>query len=670
MSPVFRQLDDQRQALQHELAALPAPPEIETSERLGWRIFEYQIRPWRGPEWVELDFGASVDFDAIALIPTYLATTDLPGPGYGFPLRFRVEAFGEDSRSSVIADASDRDFPKPGVLPVWLPAPGGRARRIRLTILAPWQRERNLHASSLAEFMVLQGRRNLATGRPGVTVRTSDSREGPPAWSRDNLIDGQSPLGAPLGRRIHDLESAGHCWHSQLTRSPHAVKWVQVDLGRSYALDEVRLVPARLPQRLHRDGYGFPVRFRVEAADEPDFAQPRLLADYTATPFRNPGFNPVTIPAGAAARYLRVTATELQHRGDGQYLFALAELQAYVADTNVARGRPVSFLDNLEASRNWRAAFLTDGARWEDELGEWPDWLAGLSRRREVLGQLATLEGEIAPLQLLLTRILIPRARASTACAIARNCSAAISRSKPRPARARPSSLPAGWPPSQVPRPAMTETTRPVWLIEDNASLRRNVARVVDAVPGFRCTDLYYRCEDAIARLRDPSVPRPAIILLDVGLPGMSGLDGIGPMKAAGPAVQIVILTAFEDDEKIYRAICAGASGYLLKSASFAELAAALGEVAAGGSPMTPRVARRVLEMFSRLAPQPTAQPLSPREREVIEFMAEGLTNKEIASRLSLSVHTVTEYVGDIYRKLHVNTRAGAVAKALRAGWV
>jgi DNA-binding NarL/FixJ family response regulator len=216
----------------------------------------------------------------------------------------------------------------------------------------------------------------------------------------------------------------------------------------------------------------------------------------------------------------------------------------------------------------------------------------------------------------------------------------------------------------------MPEAIRTVWLIEDNASLRRNVARVVDGVPGFKCAGLYHRCEDALARLREPAAPRPAVILLDVGLPGMSGLDGIAQMKETAPAAQIVILTAFEDDEKIYRAICAGASGYLLKSASLAEVASALAEVAAGGSPMTPRVARRVLEMFSRLAPQPAAQLLSPREREVMELMAEGLTNKEIAARLTLSVHTIVEYVSDIYGKLHVNTRAGAVAKAFRSGWM
>lgn len=218
--------------------------------------------------------------------------------------------------------------------------------------------------------------------------------------------------------------------------------------------------------------------------------------------------------------------------------------------------------------------------------------------------------------------------------------------------------------------PRCAEDPMIVWVIEDHASLRRNVARVIDTVAGFRCAAQFHRCEEAIAALRDPAVRRPYLILLDVGLPGMSGLDGIPLLKELAPSAQIVVLTVFQDDEKIYRAICAGASGYLLKSASLTDVATALRETALGGSPMTPSVARRVLEMFTRLAPQPVAQPLSPRERQVIELMADGLTNKEIAARLALSVHTIVEYVGDIYRKLHVNTRAGAVAKAFRSGWI
>lgn len=216
----------------------------------------------------------------------------------------------------------------------------------------------------------------------------------------------------------------------------------------------------------------------------------------------------------------------------------------------------------------------------------------------------------------------------------------------------------------------MPETLREVWLIEDNAPLRRAVARFVDDVPGFRSTGQFQRCEDALARLREPDVVPPQIILLDVGLPGMSGLEGITLLKSALPKVIIVVLTVFEDDEKIYRAICAGASGYLVKTAPLDQLGLALHEVAAGGSPMTPRVARRVLEMFTRLAPQPLPQPLSGRERQVLVLMADGLTNKAIADRLGLSMHTVIEYVGIVYEKLHVNNRAGAVAKAFKSGWM
>ncbi len=406
VSGEFRQLDDRRRALQRALTALPAVPDNDPGARLGWRIYDYQSRPWRGEVWAEIDFGEPVDFDAVVLIPAYLATPDFPGPGYGFPVRFRVEAIADDTSPRILADFTHADFPKPGILPVWLPAEGGRARRIRFTVTQPWMLGQGLHACALGEFMVLRGALNLATGRRGVTIRTGDSRESAPAWSRENLIDGQSLLGAPLGLGPPDSATIGHCWHSQLSRRADTVKWVQIDLGDARELDEVRLIPARLPQRLHHEGYGFPLRFRVEASDDPDFTRSHLLADHTAAPFTNPGFNSVTIPAGLTARYIRVTATELQHRGDGQYHFALAELQAYAGGRNVARGAPVSFLDNLEAGPNWRAAFLTDGARWEHQLGEWPVWLRGLSDRRERLAQLADLDAALAKLLPALTRLV------------------------------------------------------------------------------------------------------------------------------------------------------------------------------------------------------------------------------------------------------------------------
>lgn len=203
-----------------------------------------------------------------------------------------------------------------------------------------------------------------------------------------------------------------------------------------------------------------------------------------------------------------------------------------------------------------------------------------------------------------------------------------------------------------------------LWLIEDNAVFRRTLTRIVAALPGIWAAEGFGNCEDALRRIEQGD--SPDMVLIDVGLPGIDGIEGIRRIKALRPAVQILVLTVFEDDRKIFRAICAGASGYLLKSASMQEIAEASAEVRRGGSPMTPRVARRVLEMFSQLAPAQHDYGLAPREREVLELYVLGFTNKEVADKLSLSVHTIDTYNKSLYEKLHVNTRAGAVAKALK----
>jgi DNA-binding NarL/FixJ family response regulator len=160
------------------------------------------------------------------------------------------------------------------------------------------------------------------------------------------------------------------------------------------------------------------------------------------------------------------------------------------------------------------------------------------------------------------------------------------------------------------------------------------------------------------------------LILLDVGLPGMSGLEGIRLIKQRSPKTLVVILTVFDDDEKVFQAICAGAAGYLLKTSSAADITQSVHEALAGGSPMNPRIARRVLEMFSKFAPKQSDYGLSDREKEILQLMTTGLIKKEIADRLTLSVHTVDTYLRRIYEKLEVNTRTGAVAKALKEGLV
>jgi len=207
-----------------------------------------------------------------------------------------------------------------------------------------------------------------------------------------------------------------------------------------------------------------------------------------------------------------------------------------------------------------------------------------------------------------------------------------------------------------------------LWIVEDHAAFRRTLVRVLNTEPDLQCPCDFDSCEKALAALTREAAPD--LILLDVGLPGMSGLDGIRLFKERAPKSLIVILTVFEDDDKVFRAICAGAAGYLLKTSSVTDITQAVREALAGGSPMNPRIARRVLDMFSKLAPKQSNYGLSEREKEILQLMTTGLIKKEIADRLTLSIHTVDTYLRRIYEKLEVNTRTGAVAKALKEGLV
>ncbi len=207
-----------------------------------------------------------------------------------------------------------------------------------------------------------------------------------------------------------------------------------------------------------------------------------------------------------------------------------------------------------------------------------------------------------------------------------------------------------------------------VWITEDHAPFRRTLAKLLSAEEGLRVTAQFDSSEALLAALAEPE--KPALLLLDVGLPGRSGLEVLHLIKEKSPRTLVIILTVFEDDEKIFQAICAGACGYLLKTSASAEIVQALRDALAGGSPMNPRIARRVLEMFSKLAPRHADYGLSDREKEMLQLMTAGLIKKEIADRVQLSIHTVDTYLRRIYEKLQVNTRTGAVAKALKEGLV
>ncbi len=213
-------------------------------------------------------------------------------------------------------------------------------------------------------------------------------------------------------------------------------------------------------------------------------------------------------------------------------------------------------------------------------------------------------------------------------------------------------------------KPAAAYPVIQVWLVEDHEDCRRMVARAINRTSALRCAHTFSTCEQALAALdREPA---PNVILLDVGLPGMNGIQGISEIKKRAPSVQVLMLTVYDDHQKVFDAICAGASGYLLKTDDDQGIVDAIQEVLRGGAPMNPRVARLVLNMFTKLAVPPRHDyGLSAREKEILELVVKGLLKKEIADQLGLSYHTVDNHLRSIYEKLHVHSRSGAVAKAL-----
>lgn len=202
-----------------------------------------------------------------------------------------------------------------------------------------------------------------------------------------------------------------------------------------------------------------------------------------------------------------------------------------------------------------------------------------------------------------------------------------------------------------------------IWIIEDNAAFRRGTQRALATKPHEHEVQAFCSCEEAIASLTPDQAPQ--VILLDVGLPGMDGIEGIAHLKSQAPAASILILTVFEDDEKIFRAICAGASGYLLKSEPMAQVMTAIDQAMAGGSPMNPRIASRVLAMFAKLAPAKKDYGLDEREQAVLRCMIAGMPRKQIAGATGLNPHTADYITRSIYRKLHVNCATAAVSKAV-----
>jgi len=213
-----------------------------------------------------------------------------------------------------------------------------------------------------------------------------------------------------------------------------------------------------------------------------------------------------------------------------------------------------------------------------------------------------------------------------------------------------------------------TADTIKVAIIEDQQVLREGLAFLIDSTGGFRCTGSFGSVEQALRRIGDDL---PHVVLIDIGLPGVSGIEGIRILKERWPDLLMIMLTVYEDDQKIFDALCAGASGYLLKRTPPAKLVESLNEVVTGGAPMSPEVASRVISLFRKIRPPERADHcLTPHELRLLKMLVDGHSYKTAAAELGSSINTIGTHMQSIYRKLQVHSKSEAVVKAIRDGFV
>jgi len=210
-----------------------------------------------------------------------------------------------------------------------------------------------------------------------------------------------------------------------------------------------------------------------------------------------------------------------------------------------------------------------------------------------------------------------------------------------------------------------------VWLVEDNRMLRESLTSVINDQNDMRCPVSVRSVEDMLDSIDEGHAPD--IVLMDLGLPGLSGIDGIRRLRSLIPAARAVVLTVHEERQSVFDAICAGASGYLLKPSTPDGVIEAIRQVRSGGAPINAYIAQKMLAMFARMAPPSDPEHdyhLTSRERQILELLVDGLSMRQIADRLHRSYHTIDNHLRNIYEKLHVHSRASAVAKAVKEGLI
>jgi DNA-binding NarL/FixJ family response regulator len=212
-------------------------------------------------------------------------------------------------------------------------------------------------------------------------------------------------------------------------------------------------------------------------------------------------------------------------------------------------------------------------------------------------------------------------------------------------------------------------TTISVCIIEDLDEIRDGLAALIDDSDGYRCAGAFGAMEEALERLPGNVPALPDVALIDIGLPGMSGIAGVRLLRERWPSISSLMLTVHDENQRIFEALCAGANGYLLKNTPPERLLESIRDVAEGGAPMSPEVARRVVQIFREFQPPPDADyDLTPHESRILQMLVRGENCKTTAEKLGATVHAISYHLRNIYEKLQVHSRTEAVAKALRSG--
>jgi DNA-binding NarL/FixJ family response regulator len=203
-----------------------------------------------------------------------------------------------------------------------------------------------------------------------------------------------------------------------------------------------------------------------------------------------------------------------------------------------------------------------------------------------------------------------------------------------------------------------------VGIVEDDDHIRKSIQDFLNRQNNFRCQWSFNSIEALLPCLNDPNLPH--VLIMDIGLPGMSGIDGMKIIKQQHPEIDLVVFSVYNDQQRIFDSLCAGATGYLMKNTPFEEIKSGIELLVHGGSPMSPQIARKVIDFFAPRSKRERESPLSAKEKEIVVGLVDGLSYKLIADRMNISIETVRFHIKRIYRKLHVHGKAEVISKSLR----